>query len=192
MRSGTGTPWSWQSAARHYLHPTSLRVRNLGSDHGDRAGTTGRQGNWLAHDTVPSSPGACGAGDKWGRGRGAWSATAAGCRRSKQTQQHSSSALAGLGGVRSPPSQGGAGGETELTDSGEGGARSARSGVSERDARDIAWLLYILILTKRQGAGRRPAVGAPRLVRPGLYIPSCRLRARNRQKRRGGDQASSK
>ena len=70
-----------------------------------------------------------------GNGTGSWSARAAGCRRSKQTQQHSSSALAGLGGVRSPASRGGAGGETELTDSGEGGARSARSGVSERDAR---------------------------------------------------------
>ena len=100
-----------------------------------------------------------------GNGTGSWSARAAGCRRSKQTQQHSSSALAGLGGVRSPPSRGGAGGETELTGSGEGGARSARSGVSERDARDIAGLLH---LRKGQAAGRRPAVGAPRLVCPGL------------------------
>ena len=86
-----------------------------------------------------------------GNGTGSWSAKAAGCKRSMQTQQHSSSALAGLGGVRPPASRGGASGETELKDS---GARSARSGVSERDARDIAGLLH---LQEGQGAGRRPA-----------------------------------
>ena len=84
-------------------------------------------------------------------------ATAAGCRRSKQTQQHSSSALAGLGGVRPSPSQGGAGGETELTDSGEVGARNPRSGVSDRDARDIASLMDL-----RRGNGARQPGPMPR------------------------------
>ena len=58
--------------------------------------------------------------------------------RSRQTQQHSVSALAGLGGVRSPFWQGCAGDEAGDTDNGERGASEARSGVSGRDALDIA------------------------------------------------------
>ena len=54
-----------------------------------------------------------------GNRTGSWSAGAADCRRSKQTQLHSSSSLAGLGGVRSPSSSGCSRDKAEPTESGD-------------------------------------------------------------------------